>query len=387
MRIAYGVHGYGRGHAMRALAVLPALTEQHDVLVLAGSEAHDAIRPQYPVCRLPTLQYHYNRRGVISGWHTASRNVSALLDLRLRGPAVDMAAEILREFKPDVVVADSEAFTLRAAAALGIPRIGFDHFGLLVYCRLDLSFADRLRCWRDVTAYRQLFGEPERVIVSSFFSAPPRRDGVCVVGAVIREDVRQISPTSGDHLLVYLSRGEFEFTSEIEHALLGLDAPVRVYGTPRSGRTRNIEWKAFSNRGFLEDLASCRAVFATTGNQLVGEIIHFGKPILGMPIDCLEQRLNGRQIERLGIGRQIARKHVTAEAIRAFLDRADEFAGQATPDRADGHRQAVEAIERFARELTAAAQPIPETVNASSPDRRTMSAKANGVASDLKGKP
>ena len=36
LRIAYGVHGYGRGHSSRALAVLPELTKRHDVLVLAG---------------------------------------------------------------------------------------------------------------------------------------------------------------------------------------------------------------------------------------------------------------------------------------------------------------------------------------------------------------
>lgn len=380
MRITYGVHGYGRGHAMRALAVLPALVERHDVLVLAGGEAYDAIRPQYPVCRLPVLQYHYNRRGVISPWHTASRNLSALLDLRLHGPAVGMAVEALREFAPDVVVADSEAFTLRAAGDLGIPRISFDHFGQLVYCKLDLSVVDRLRCWRDVTAYRQLFGEPERVIVSGFFTAPPLREGVCVIGPVIREEVRQIAPTHGEHLLVYVSRGEFEFTSHIERALLDLDVPVRAYGTSRRGIQGHIDWKAFSNRGFLDDLASCRAIFATTGNQLMGEVIHFKKPILGMPINCLEQRLNGRELERMGIGRQIAKRNVSADAIRAFLDRADDYAGRAAQTSADGHAQAVEAIERFARELIARKADTPRE------HRAPGDMPANGVAPELKGK-
>jgi len=31
--IAYGVHGYGKGHAMRASAVLPELVRRHGVLV------------------------------------------------------------------------------------------------------------------------------------------------------------------------------------------------------------------------------------------------------------------------------------------------------------------------------------------------------------------
>jgi hypothetical protein len=36
MRILYGVFGYGRGHATRALSVLPELMERHEVTVLAG---------------------------------------------------------------------------------------------------------------------------------------------------------------------------------------------------------------------------------------------------------------------------------------------------------------------------------------------------------------
>src|ERR1700685_3997997 len=36
MRIVYGVHGYGWGHATRALGVLPDLMRPHEVLVLAG---------------------------------------------------------------------------------------------------------------------------------------------------------------------------------------------------------------------------------------------------------------------------------------------------------------------------------------------------------------
>ena len=36
MRIVYGIHGYGRGHATRALGVLPELRQRHEVLGLAG---------------------------------------------------------------------------------------------------------------------------------------------------------------------------------------------------------------------------------------------------------------------------------------------------------------------------------------------------------------
>src|SRR5205085_609536 len=63
MRIAYGVMGYGRGHAMRTMSVLPALMRHHDVTVFAGGDAHDVLAPLFPAVRIPTIGYRYNRRG------------------------------------------------------------------------------------------------------------------------------------------------------------------------------------------------------------------------------------------------------------------------------------------------------------------------------------
>ena len=44
MRIVYGVHGYGRGHATRALAVVQSLAARHDVRLFACGDAYDSQR-------------------------------------------------------------------------------------------------------------------------------------------------------------------------------------------------------------------------------------------------------------------------------------------------------------------------------------------------------
>ncbi len=337
---------------MRALAVLPALAQRHELLLLAGRDALDALTPEYNVKRIPMVGFYYGRGGRISNWRTATRNLPAVLDLKLGGAGVDMVADALREFRPDVVLSDSECYTLHAARRLAIPRIIFDHFGLLVFCRPEMSRRDDLVRRGQALIYRLLYGEPDRAVVSGFFGAPAQRDGVTVVGPVIRREVRSVAPARGPHLLAYFSKGEQEYTPQVERALLGLDVPVRVYGTQRRGLHDNVQYKPLCNLAFIEDLASCRAVFATTGNQLIGEVLFFGKPLLGMPIDCLEQRLNAAQIERLGIGLRIARRAVTAERLRAFLAREAELAARAQRRPRDGAAEAVEAIERYARELT-----------------------------------
>lgn len=351
MRIAYGIHGYGRGHAMRAMAVLPELTRRHEVLMLAGGDAHAALGQDHRVIRVPMLRYHYNRRRRIAPLATMKHMTPLLLDVWLRGPTLACVMDTLEDFRPDVVISDSEIYSHHAARVMRIPRITFDHFGFLVYCRPEMSRLDRIRCRLNALVYRRLFGEPERIIVSSFFDAPPIREGIRVVGPVIRPEVRRVQPSRREHLMVYLSMGRHEYTDQIEQALLQLDCPVLVYGTDWRGQQGNLQFKPIANQPFIEDLAGCRAVFATTGNQLLGEVIHFGKPILGMPIDCLEQRLNAAQIERMGIGMAVRRGEVTADLLRGFLTREEEFAGNARGEARDGAREAIEAIETFAAEL------------------------------------
>lgn len=336
---------------MRALAVLPELTRRHDLLILAGGDAYNALAPHYPVVRIPNIRFKYTRTGALSNYLTIKHNAGAIMDMRVGGPAVELIADQMKQFDAQVVVTDSEGYTHAAARMLNLPRISFDHFGVLVYGRLKLTGFDRVRCWGNSVIYRSLYGTPDRVIVSSFFDAPARRHGVRVVGPIMRDAVQQVEPSWGDHLLVYLSNGEHEFIPALEQALQGLDLPVRVYGAPKTGRDGHIEYKPIANRPFLEDLASCRAVVSTTGNQLLGEITYFQKPVLGMPVECLEQRLNAMQIDAMGIGRSIKRTRISTAIINDFLSREHQYRAAFKQRAVSAADEAVEAIEQFAREL------------------------------------
>lgn len=351
-RIVYGVHGYGRGHATRSLSVLPELRRLHEVLILAGGEAYAAIWPDLPVVRIPTLGYYYGPRGRRSNWQTFKRNLPAVLDLILRGPAFQMVLDAVRDFRPDVVISDAEPYTHRVARRLHVPRIGFDHFGVMAYCRPPLPWGDRLLSRRDVLVYKALMGQPQRVIVSSFYDAPPARPGVCVVGPMLRPQVLSVQPRPGAFLLVYLNNGVHQFTPRVEAALRGLECRVLVYGTQRQGSQGNLEFRPPSNLPFIEDLAGCRAVISTAGNQLVGEALHLGKPMLVMPEDCVEQRLNAAELERMGIGMRIAADAISAAAIRAFLAQEQRFAARIRQHQRDGRTEALAAVERFIAELT-----------------------------------
>ena len=359
-RILYGVHGYGRGHASRALAVLPELTRRHDILILAGDEAYHQLRVDFPVVRIPTLRYYQGKRHRRSARLTIRRNLPAVADLLMGGPAYRMVLDEMRRFAPDVVISDSEAWTHRAARTLRIGRISFDHYGIMVHCRPDMALGERLIGWAESLAYRMLVCKPERVIVTAFYDGPPRREGVRVVGPILREQVLRTQPVRGEHLLAYFSNAAAHFTPGIERAMAGLDCPVKIYGPQREAAQGNLEFCPIANEPFIRDLAGCRAVFSTAGNQLISEAIHFGKPLLVMPEAALEQKLNARFVRRWRIGMRTMPRAVTADLLRQFLGRSDEFAGNIPPRRRDGLAEAVEALEEAIEDLASQRPPAPD---------------------------
>jgi uncharacterized protein (TIGR00661 family) len=349
MRLVYGVFGYGRGHATRALAVLPELERRHELLIVAGGMAYELLARERPVVRVPSLDYRY-RDGALATVATLRENLPAVADLVCGGPQLRAVVGTMRDFRPDVAICDVDPWTHRATAMLGVPRISFDHYGILAHCRPPVPRGDELRYARDVTVYRLLTGRPERVVVSSFYDAPPRHRDICRVGALLRDDVHPLRATRGEHLLVYFNQPAM-FTDRVAAALDEAGMPAIVYGTERRGRDGVCEFRAPAQRGFLEDLARCRAVVGSAGNQLVGEALYFGKPLLVTPEDSVEQRINADAVVRAAFGAAVPQGQLTGARLRAFLAAEPRLRDRTRWCVRDGRADAVAALERYAAEL------------------------------------
>ncbi|MEQ1439105.1 glycosyltransferase family protein [Fontimonas sp. SYSU GA230001] len=357
MRIAYGVMGYGRGHAMRTMSVLPALMAEHEVTVFAGADAYEVLAPRFPTVKIPTIGYQYNDTGRHSFTRTVTRNFEPMSDLLFGGAGQAQVERAFRERGIQLVISDSEAWTHRVAQKLGIPRISFDHVGIIAYCKPHFPPDLWLLGMRDAWGYRTLMGVPERILVSSFYPAEPAYPQVQIVGPMLRDEVLRAQPSAGDYLLAYFNKGEHQYLPHIDRALRLLDCKVVVYGTQLRGLDDNLDFRAPSVDGFVRDLAGCRAVLSTAGNQLIGEAIHFGKPVLALPEDAFEQRLNGFMIERMGVGMRAERKSLTPSDIDRFLGNHAWYTSNMAEHARDGRAEAVEVLHRYIGDLVQRRKP------------------------------
>lgn len=374
MKIAYGVMGYGRGHAMRTSAVLPSLMRDHEVTVYAGGDAYDVLSPMFPTVRIPTLGYRYNARGGHSLPKTVVENFAPMSDLLFVGAGSQALDRELKARGTQIVISDSEAWTHRAAQRLGLPRISFDHIGIIGYCKPHFPPELWLLGMRDALSYRAAMGIPERILISSFYPAEGAYPGVKVVGPMLRDEVLRVQPTRGDFLLAYFNKGEHQYLPHIDRALRLLDCKVVIYGTPFRGAVENLDFRAPSNDRFVQDLAACKAVISTAGNQTIGEAIHFGKPILALPEEAFEQRLNAWMIERMGVGMRGDRLALTPSDVDRFLGNHDFYASNMAAHAGDGRAEAIETLRRYIAELA----PAPVVRARTRPPRRsgTVAARA-----------
>lgn len=346
-KLFYAVSGEGRGHATRACTLIEDLRRDHQIVLYAPHRAWEMLAPRYrgtdvDVRPLPGMQFYYSADRRLDAAKTVWGNsgyISAIPELLRR-----LVREIEAE-RPDLVLTDFEPSLPRAARRVGVPFISLDHQHFLVTYDLS-SLPLRLRFYAAVMAgvVHGYFRGQVHSIVSSFYF-PPLRPGlteVTQVGVLLRREILEAGRRDGSHLVAYLRRRP---CSSVLEALAGCGCEVRVYGLGEGLSWRSLRFRPVDATRFVEDLAGSRALITTAGNQLVGEALYLGKPVLAMPEPGnREQEINAHFLSRSGAGRAISVHRLTSPVIRSFLDDAESLSPHIERRRLCGNPQTLEII-------------------------------------------
>jgi uncharacterized protein (TIGR00661 family) len=346
--IVYSLSGEGRGHATRARTVVEALRGRHEVTLFTSGLAYEMLAPRYRgtdvrVLRVPGLRYGYSGPGRID----LVRTLALAGQFRWRlSDYVQAALPLLEAARPDLVVADFEPVIPRAARAIGVPFVSLDHQHYLVVGDLaTLPVPLRYEARTIAPFVRALYDWQELTIVSSFYEMPVRnryRDAVWA-GTLIRPELAGVAPHEGRHLLTYLRRSASEATLS---ALAATGVETRVYGLGAQPARGALTFHAVDEHRFLEDLATCRALVSTAGNQLVGEAMYLGKPCLAQPEERnFEQSVNAHFLEKSGAG-WAHREALTPGLLGRFLDAAPALRPAHSPEAVRGNDVVVAELER-----------------------------------------
>jgi len=346
--IFYSMAGEGRGHATRVRTVTDLLRTRHEVTLLAPGDAYELLEPAYRgtdvrVQRLTGLRFAYDRRQRISQLGTA-RLVARYL--RAMGQVLDDVAALMRFHRADLLITDYDPGGPRAARRAGVPYVALDHQSCFTFGDFSWLAAPLRRRVQLVRAINwALYHEQVHTISSSFFRPDPlpgARD-VTFVGSMLRANLLAATPAFGEHVTAYCRR---TVTENVLEALAAAPLPVELFGLGEHAPRGAIRFRAISESAFMESLATCSAVIASAGNQLLGEALYLGKPFLALPeVGQHEQAVNVAWLERLGAGRGIDPRRLGAAEVATFLEQAPGFRERVDRSFAAGNAAALAALE------------------------------------------
>jgi uncharacterized protein (TIGR00661 family) len=296
-KILYGVMGNTYGHIMRTLAIISRMPE-HDYYFVGGGRVPEALQGRYPVLEMPVLRTVHHKQHV-----SVSRTVGQIAQRVLEIPEqLKRLNDLIEDFQPDLAISDREFFTPMAARRAGLPCLSIDHSHVMKACDYPVPSGQRLSWFLAMLNDYLLFDFTRQNLVVSFFQ-PPIKPGRTeeIFPPVLRPEVKQVEPSTGDYIFVYQTSATF---APLIEALRHQPRPVVIYGFKKVGEVSgNLTFKPYDQKALLHDLARSAYAIVNGGHNVICEALYYGKPILCFPIAMLfEQFINAWHIRSLGYG-------------------------------------------------------------------------------------
>lgn len=348
MRILYGVVGEGMGHAMRSRVLLEHLTQEHDVTIMASGRAKDFLEKRFAnVRKIHGFHMIYEENRVRLG-KTLASNVAQ----GAAGIPENIAAyfKLIRAFSPEVVISDFESWTYLYGKTHRLPVLSIDNMQIINRAKHAPAILEGHEASFQLTKAFIKGKLPfcDQYFITTFFRPEIRKPDTQLFAPILRPEILAAKPTRGSHLLVYQTG---EGNDALPTVLQDTGLECRIYGLRRDlkaeEREGNLRYMPFSEAGFIDDLASCRAVIAGGGFTLMGEAVYLRKPMLAIPLGKqFEQIMNARYLRQLGYG-DMAENFNDPQTIHSFLSKIQHCEQALAGYTQDGNREILGAVDSF----------------------------------------
>ncbi len=321
MNILYGVVGEGFGHATRSKVILDHISQDHEVMVVGSGKAYDYLGRYFGNIReIEGFELAIDEEGVNRKKSLARFLKTLPKKISTNGVAF---AKVTFGFSPDVVISDFESFAYLLGATHRKPVISIDNMQALNRCDLDIELPlDTIDDYIFTKAViKNKLPNCYHYLISTFFPADVKKERTSVFPPILREDVLEARRRWGKHILVYSTSGsEKGLLAELKKT----DQKFLVYGFDKKEHDENLEYRPFSEEGFIDDLATSRGVIGNGGFSLISEAVFLGKPYLAIPVENqFEQFLNALYIRKLRYGEYF--REPKKDDIKIFIENLEFY--------------------------------------------------------------
>ena len=347
-RFLFCIVGVGAGNTTRNLAILEELQRQGrcEILIAAQGRALELLRERYKTIGLQTIKY--SDSGNLTPWDLVRSNLSfptRFLENRAR------LTEVMKDFRPDLVVADSDFYCLQPARKLGLRLASINNAavvvemirregGLPANCRFSYHAIEK-------TDYLLQRRYPHRVLCPTVKRLPGLGRKFVQIPPMVRPEIQPLAERGEE--IVVLTGGSGMDTANIDlRSLEGM--AVRTVGTHLEKVPSGTRQIGFS-LDVMEHLRHAKVLVVQGGFSSISEAVALRVPTVVLPVaNQAEQWSNGKAIESLGMGVSVAAPQA-GEAVQYVLRQLDQYwrVAQGLRVPTDGHRHAARALWRWAQ--------------------------------------
>lgn len=340
MRIIYGVSGEGSGHSSRARAMASHLRDRgHEIRIVSYDRGFRTLQAYFECVEISGLHI-ISIDNKVSMLRTVWTNLRRLPEFRRSARRLK---QLFDQFQPDIVITDFEPMAAYLARLRKLPLISLDNQHRMRYMHYDSPARLCIDRWVTEMVIRLMVPTPDVALATTFFQGKVKNDRTFLFPPILRAEMGDLAPVSGDYHLVYVTSGYDTLIDELKRFP---EERFVIYGYNRQAEEGNLQYREFSSEGFLADLAGCRSVIATAGFTLMSEAMYLQKPYLAFPMrGQFEQQLNALCLEELGYGMNARRADYPT--LRRFLDSLPRFA-EALKLYADGFSNNPDACQNLA---------------------------------------
>ena len=290
------VHGRGRGHATRCLAIARALTTAgRPFRAFVGRDGVPLFSGEAPCTEVASLP-----------------STPGPAALGLAGRVWDAITEGRRD-RVSLVISDGDLPGLLAAHALRVPSIAVGHGLVFSECRRPPGLLATPWMREAVKAAASSAGA-HRCVAVNFVPLQPRTARVVLARPSL--DARLHRGASPSGVLCYFRDG----APEVLQALVSRGERPVLFST-KDPNIEGVEYEPQDRERFIARLAEARVVIASAGSQLISECVGLGIPILALySDDDDEQRLNAAMVLNAGLGDGCSFQALTPSRLARFVD-------------------------------------------------------------------
>ncbi|MDR3260425.1 MAG: hypothetical protein LBT78_01170 [Tannerella sp.] len=304
IRFLFIVQGEGRGHLTQAISLADMVRRHgHEVVEVLVGKSHSRELPDFFREKINTSIHIYDAPSIIFGKDrkhidmvkTFLYNVSPQ-KLKKYGNSIELIYRQVKKQAPDIVVNFYEilpGFT-QLRYRIDVPFVNIGHQYLLRHPDYAHGKGDPLMLLR-LHAILSSIGATKILALSFYPMKSYLRDRVTVAPPLLRKEVLNLQPSTGDYILGYMLNQGYE--NEIrawhkKHPEVRLhffwdkkDAPA-VLDVDDTFTLHTID-----DVSFLKYMAACRGYITTAGFESVCEALYLNKPVMMIPAH-IEQEVN-----------------------------------------------------------------------------------------------